>query len=129
VVPARLGRGPAELAADARAGGEAGARAGLLLHRRAAVAPSALGLSVLALLLGLGRRAGGRPWAVALAAGLILAFHLLARAAEAGVEAGGLDPALGAWIPAMITWIVAVGWVALARNRVLCWNQSGVLPA
>jgi len=130
VVPARLGSTPSDLAAEAREGGADGSRAALLLHRRAAVAPSALGLSVLALLLGLGRRAGGRPWAVAAAAGLVLAFHLTARLAEAWVESGGIGAVLGAWIPTGITWLVAFGWVALGRTRVLCWNHSrGALPA
>jgi lipopolysaccharide export system permease protein len=112
VVPRRLERDLAGLAADARAGEPAAA---FLLHRRLALAPGAFALCLLAVLLGTSGRVAARPWAVAAGAALVLAFHLAARLAEALVEAGAASPAAGGWLPAVLGW-AAVGATLLLRS-------------
>lgn len=122
VLPRRLAMTRAELARAARGGDLEGRLAAHLLHRRLALGPGALGLAVLAILVGLGAGGGrARPWALARAAGLVLAFHLVSRLGEAAASSGDLGPALGAWLPALAAWLFALGWVALRRARVLLW--------
>jgi lipopolysaccharide export LptBFGC system permease protein LptF len=127
-VPERLGCGPAALAREAAAGGVAGRRAALLLHRRLAVAPGALALCLIALALGLGRRPSSRPWAVALGAALVLGYHLLSRLGEALVEAATIPPPGGGWLPALACWAVAavvLGRAVLAARRDHGKNNTG----
>lgn len=119
VVPRRLGRDPWQLARDAR-GGEDSEAAALLLHRRLALAPGALGLCLLTLMIGLRGRITAHPWAVTIGAGLVLAYHLVARIAEALVEVDLLGRIGGGWAPVVLTW-TALGVMLLLRSPGRVW--------
>lgn len=124
--PARLAATPAELAHTIEQGDEADARdAALLLHRRLATAPGALGLCLAALALALLRPIGRRPWAFTLGATLVLGFHLLLRLGEAAVDAGRLAPAAGAWLPALVFWAALALGILLRQLRKVCFRSRG----
>lgn len=117
VVPARFGHDLMALWHEASAEGRTGREASLLLHRRLAVAPGALGLCLITLFLGLSRPIATKTWAVVFGACLVLGFHILSRVGEAFVEASVLSPGGGGWLPAIACWATLFIMVVLRRLR------------
>ena len=117
IVPHQLGKSPSELLAESARGGPEARPAQILLHRRLAAAPGALGLCMLTILFGLWRPASGRPVAVILGALLLLGYHLTFRAGEAAVEARLLPPFLGAWLGVASCWAAVLIVLVISRAR------------
>jgi lipopolysaccharide export LptBFGC system permease protein LptF len=117
VIPPRFGLDLVALWREASAEGRPGREAALLLHRRLAVAPGALGLCLLALFLMLSRPIATKTWSIVAGAGLVLAFHLFSRIGEALVESSVLSPESGGWLPVALCWSALIVAVAVRRQR------------
>lgn len=97
--------------------------AATVLHKKVALCLAPLVFALLGAALGLRVRRGGRGMGVLIALVVMIAFYLVSLAGEQAARAGGVPPALGAWLGVILC--LSVGLTLLLAER---WRLPAIIP-